>query len=65
IAGAAFTVIAMLVMVYALVLFQWRAERIRHRDAGPYDDRTGPTILVVVLIAAVVLNFALKIAAEP
>ncbi|KAJ2784689.1 hypothetical protein H4R18_000980 [Coemansia javaensis] len=65
IAGAAFTVIAMLVMVYALVLFQWRAERIRRRDAGPYDDRVGPTILVVVLISAVVLNFYLKISAEP
>ncbi|KAJ2814938.1 hypothetical protein FBU31_007111 [Coemansia sp. 'formosensis'] len=51
----------MFVMVYALVLFQWRAERIRQRDAGPYDDRIGPTILVVVLIAAVVLNFYLKV----
>ncbi|KAJ2083669.1 hypothetical protein H4R24_000627 [Coemansia sp. RSA 988] len=62
IAGAAFTVIAMFVMVYALMLFQWRAERIRRREAGPYDDRIGPTILVVVLISAVVLNFYLKIA---
>ncbi|KAJ2897905.1 hypothetical protein GGI21_002401 [Coemansia aciculifera] len=61
IAGAAFTLIAMFVMVYALVLFQWRAERIRQRDAGPYDDRRGPTVLVVVLIAAVVLNFYLKV----
>ncbi|KAJ2798932.1 hypothetical protein H4R20_004638 [Coemansia guatemalensis] len=61
IAGAAFTVIAMFVMVYALMLFQWRAERIRRREAGPYDDRIGPTILVVVLISAVVLNFYLKI----
>ncbi|KAJ2012574.1 hypothetical protein IWW57_006277, partial [Coemansia sp. S610] len=63
IAGAAFTLIAMFVMVYALVLFQWRAERIRQRDAGPYDDRTGPTFLVIVLIAAVVLNFYLKVSA--
>ncbi|KAJ2455845.1 hypothetical protein EV183_000461 [Coemansia sp. RSA 2336] len=61
IAGAAFTVIAMMVMVYALMLFQWRAERIRRRESGPYDDRIGPTILVVVLISAVVLNFYLKI----
>ncbi|KAJ1722347.1 hypothetical protein LPJ53_003215 [Coemansia erecta] len=61
IAGAAFTVISMGVMVYALMLFQWRAERIRRREAGPYDDRTGPTVLVVVLISAVVLNFYLKV----
>ncbi|KAI9506621.1 VTC domain-containing protein [Coemansia spiralis] len=61
IAGAAFTLIAMFVMVYALMLFQWRAERIRRRESGPYDDRVGPTVLVVVLICAVVLNFYLKI----
>ncbi|KAJ2498680.1 hypothetical protein GGH96_004111 [Coemansia sp. RSA 1972] len=64
IAGAAFTVIAMFVMIYALMLFQWRAERIRRRESGPYDDRVGPTILVVVLISAVVLNFYLKIIAS-
>ncbi|KAJ2508817.1 hypothetical protein H4217_008465 [Coemansia sp. RSA 1939] len=63
IAGAAFTVVAMFVMVYALMLFQWRAERIRRREAGPYDDRVGPTVLVVVLISAVVLNFYLKLSA--
>ncbi|KAI8322192.1 SPX-domain-containing protein [Martensiomyces pterosporus] len=61
IAGAVFTLIAMFVMVYALLLFQWRAERIRQRDSGPYDDRKGPTILVIILIAAVVLNFYLKV----
>ncbi|KAJ2542000.1 hypothetical protein EV175_006095, partial [Coemansia sp. RSA 1933] len=63
IAGAAFTLIAMFVMVYALMLFQWRAERIRRREAGPYDDRVGPTVLVIVLISAVVLNFYLKLSA--
>ncbi|KAJ2332714.1 GTPase regulator Nrf1 [Coemansia sp. RSA 2673] len=63
IAGAAFTLIAMFVMIYALMLFQWRAERIRQRDAGPYDDRRGPTVLVLVLISAVVLNFYLKVSA--
>ncbi|KAJ2776203.1 vacuolar transporter chaperone, partial [Coemansia interrupta] len=31
------------------------------RESGPYDDRTGPTVLVVVLISAVVLNFYLKV----
>ncbi|KAJ2498682.1 GTPase regulator Nrf1 [Coemansia sp. RSA 1972] len=60
IAGAAFTVIAMFVMIYALMLFQWRAERIRRRDAGPYDDRRGPIVLVVVLISAILVNFYLR-----
>ncbi|KAJ1946577.1 GTPase regulator Nrf1 [Linderina macrospora] len=60
IAGAAFTIVAMCVMVYALMLFQWRAERIRQRDSGPYDDRKGPTVLVAVLICAILVNFYLR-----
>ncbi|ORX68719.1 hypothetical protein DL89DRAFT_275262 [Linderina pennispora] len=60
IAGAAFTIVAMIVMVYALMLFQWRAERIRQRDSGPYDDRKGPTVLVAVLICAILVNFYLR-----
>ncbi|KAJ1836831.1 GTPase regulator Nrf1 [Coemansia sp. RSA 2703] len=60
IAGAVFTLIAMMVMVYALMLFQWRAERIRQRHAGPYDDRRGPTVLVLVLISAILINFYLR-----
>ncbi|KAI8929070.1 VTC domain-containing protein [Entophlyctis helioformis] len=38
----------------------WRAHKIRTRDAGPYDDRTGPTVLVIVLFFAVMTNFYLK-----
>ncbi|KAJ2159706.1 GTPase regulator Nrf1 [Coemansia sp. RSA 552] len=64
IAGAVFTLVAMFVMVYALLLFQWRAERIRNREAGPYDDRRGPVALVVVLISAVMLNFYLRFVAD-
>ncbi|TPX55666.1 hypothetical protein PhCBS80983_g05146 [Powellomyces hirtus] len=60
ISGLVFTLVAMLFMVYALFLYQWRAHKIRNRDAGPYDDRVGPTVLVVVLFFAVMINFWLK-----
>ncbi|KAJ1917379.1 hypothetical protein H4219_003246 [Mycoemilia scoparia] len=60
VAGAVFTMISMVVMIYALFLFQWRADRIRKRDPNPYDDRLGPTLLVFALFAAVMLNFYLK-----
>ncbi|KAJ1678890.1 hypothetical protein EV182_003149 [Spiromyces aspiralis] len=60
ISGLVFTVIAMVIMVYALVLYQRRAERIRQRDPRPYDDRKGPTFLVIILISAVMLNFYLN-----
>jgi len=60
ISGAIFTVISVLVMFYALFLFQWRAEMIRVRNPGPYDDRIGPVVLVSVLLAAIGVNFYLK-----
>ncbi|KAJ3182312.1 vacuolar transporter chaperone [Geranomyces variabilis] len=60
ISGLVFTLVAMLFMVYALFLYQWRAHKIRNRDAGPYDDRVGPTVLVIVLFFAVMINFWLK-----
>jgi len=60
IAGVIFTLIASGIMVYALWLFHWRAERIRQKDPGPYDDRNGPVVLVVVILAAVAVNFWLK-----
>ncbi|KAJ3212359.1 vacuolar transporter chaperone [Dinochytrium kinnereticum] len=60
IAGLLFTLVAMMFMVYSLFLFQWRAQKIRDRDPGPYDDRVGPTVLVIVLFAAITANFYLN-----
>ncbi|KAI9204619.1 VTC domain-containing protein [Polychytrium aggregatum] len=58
--GLIFTVIAMLFMGYSLYLYQWRVHRIRERDPRPFDDRWGPTVLVLVLFSAVVVNFWMK-----
>lgn len=55
-----FTVIAMGVMLYALYTFHWRATKIRNREAAPYDDRVGPTVLCIFLLAAVCINFYCK-----
>ncbi|KAJ3040438.1 vacuolar transporter chaperone [Rhizophlyctis rosea] len=60
ISGILFTLVAMMFMIYALFLYQWRAHKIRTRDPGPYDDRVGPTILVIVLFFAISINFWLK-----
>ncbi|KAK9729289.1 hypothetical protein K7432_000437 [Basidiobolus ranarum] len=60
ISGVLFTLISMGVMIYSLILYQWRADQIRQRKAGPYDDRFGPVVLVVVLFFAVCVNFYLK-----
>ena len=48
-------------MVYALITFHWRAKSIRQRGQGGFDDRYGPSVLSVALLAAVVVNFVLRI----
>lgn len=48
-------------MVYAVVTFHWRAQSIRRRGQSGFDDRFGPTILAVALLAAIVVNFILRI----
>ena len=56
-----FTVVAVGVMVYAVYTYHWRANEIRKRGSGGFDDRAGPTILAGLLIAAVVINLALRL----
>jgi hypothetical protein len=35
-------------------------DKISRRDAGPYDDRVGPTVLVIALFLCVITNFWLR-----
>ncbi|CAB4413694.1 unnamed protein product [Rhizophagus irregularis] len=60
ISAAIFTFVAMAIMLYALLIYHWRATKIRKRETGPYDDRYGPTVLCFFLVAAVVTNFILR-----
>ncbi|EFE33246.1 uncharacterized protein ARB_07998 [Trichophyton benhamiae CBS 112371] len=60
ISAALFTFVAMASMIYALVTFHWRAQSIRRRGQSGFDDRFGPTVLAVALLAAVVVNFVLR-----
>ncbi|CAJ0761871.1 8730_t:CDS:10 [Entrophospora sp. SA101] len=55
-----FTAIAMMIMLYALGTFLWRARMIRRRSPGPYEDRVGPTFICATLMAAIITNFWLK-----
>ncbi|KAG0261815.1 vacuolar transporter chaperone [Mortierella polycephala] len=60
ISAGVFTFVAIIVMIYALATFHWRADRIRKRQPGPYDDRFGPTLLCVFILAAILINFGLR-----
>ncbi|KAH0843190.1 vacuolar transporter chaperone 1 [Fonsecaea monophora] len=61
ISAGLFTLVAMAAMIYALVTFHWRAKAIRVRGQGGFDDRIGPTVLAVALLAAVIVNFVLRV----
>ncbi|KAF2100496.1 vacuolar transporter chaperone 1 [Rhizodiscina lignyota] len=61
ISAGLFTLVAMAAMVYALFTFHWRARSIRVRGQGGFDDRFGPTVLAVALLAAVIVNFVLRV----
>lgn len=56
-----FTGVAMATMIYALVTYHWRAKSIRVRGQAGFDDRFGPTLLAIVLLCAVIVNFLLRI----
>ncbi|KAK3080593.1 vacuolar transporter chaperone [Coniosporium uncinatum] len=61
ISAGLFTLVAMAAMLYALATFHWRAQSIRKRGQGGFDDRFGPTFLAIALFAAVVVNFVLRV----
>ena len=48
---------AMGVMIYALGIYHWRANAIRKRGAGPYDDRLGPTVICTAMLGEFQLQF--------
>ncbi|ORY23270.1 hypothetical protein BCR39DRAFT_549636 [Naematelia encephala] len=60
ISAAMYTIIAVGVMLYALTVYHRRARSIRLRTGAPYDDRLGPTVLCIMLLSAIVINFILK-----
>ncbi|KAI1915781.1 GTPase regulator Nrf1 [Ophidiomyces ophidiicola] len=60
ISAACFTFVAMAAMIYALATFHWRATSIRKRGQSGFDDRFGPTVLTLALLAAVIVNFTLR-----
>ncbi|RAO64293.1 uncharacterized protein BHQ10_000305 [Talaromyces amestolkiae] len=61
ISAGLFTIIAMAAMIYALFTFHWRAQSIRKRGQSGFDDRFGPSLLAISLLAAVIVNFVLRI----
>lgn len=60
IAAGAFTLLAILSLCYAVVIYLYRSQAIRTRRVASYYDKWGPTILCAALFGAVALNFAFE-----
>ncbi|PQE07585.1 vacuolar transporter chaperone 1 protein [Rutstroemia sp. NJR-2017a WRK4] len=56
-----FTGVSMVTMLYALWTYHWRARSIRTRGQAGFDDRIGPSVLAIILLLAVIVNFTLRI----
>jgi len=53
--------ISLAICLYALHVFLWRADRIKTRVPGRWDDPRGPIILGSALVAVLVVNFVAKL----
>lgn len=62
IAAGAFSLVAILALLYSVGIYLYRSQSIRERKAIKYHDKFGPTALCGALFVAVVLNgiFELK-----
>ncbi|KAF8556230.1 SPX-domain-containing protein [Imleria badia] len=63
ISAGLFTLAALLSIAYSAIIFVYRALRLRARSAeGLYYDKYGPTILCLVLLAALAVNVGMRLA---
>lgn len=53
--------VAIAFIVYALNQYMKRADMIRRRDPGPYEDIKGPTVLALMLMVSITIQFAIKL----
>lgn len=47
-------------IVYSMYQYQRRANMIRNRHPGPYEDTVGPTVLCIMLMISILAQFSLK-----
>jgi uncharacterized membrane protein YidH (DUF202 family) len=56
-ASLGFTITAVVSLIYAAGLYLWRVHMMRTRRAVRYHEKYGPTILCILVMAAVAINF--------
>ncbi|OAG28845.1 hypothetical protein NEDG_00984 [Nematocida displodere] len=58
--GVCFVVVSVIFSLYALYLYFWRANQLKNKNPGPYDDHNGPMILVAVFLSAMITSVFFK-----
>lgn len=61
VAAAAFSVVAIVSLVYSMVIYLYRAQAIRERKAIRYHDRWGPSVLCGCVLVAMGLNIGFEL----
>ena len=56
----AFTVVALLALLYSMTLFLWRVDKIKKKRAVNYHDKWGPSVLCLGLVTAVAVSFGYR-----
>ncbi|KAI7890551.1 VTC domain-containing protein [Mucor mucedo] len=59
-----FTLLALIVMIYALYTYHLRGNRIQRKELGDFSDKYGPAVLTFFMVIAVSINFYLRITSE-
>jgi hypothetical protein len=60
-AAGAFSVVAIISLLYSVGIYLYRAKAIRERKAIKYHDKYGPTVLCFCLFTAVIINGAFEL----
>jgi uncharacterized membrane protein YidH (DUF202 family) len=55
-----FTLLAIVVMLYALYHYHVRANRIERKEVGDFSDKYGPAVLTLFMTFAITINFYRK-----
>jgi hypothetical protein len=59
--SGAFTIVALLALLYSVGIYLYRVKAIRSRKAIKYHDKIGPSVLCGALFIAIVLNLAFEL----
>jgi len=59
--GSMILPIALVFIVYSIFQFKRRAEMLKRKAPGPYEDTVGPILFAVLLMIAIVVQFVIKL----